>query len=103
MLIQCSLYSLTLVLSKNNLKLFFPEIAKEWHPTKNGDLKPEQVSKASGKKIWWICSKDNEHEWKTSVANRTNFKSSTHCPFCSRRRVSSLNNFKLLLIKRCFL
>ena len=83
-------------LSKNNLKLFFPEIAKEWHPTKNGDLKPEQVSKASGKKIWWICSKDNEHEWKTSVANRTNFKSSTHCPFCSRRRVSSLNNFKLL-------
>ena len=32
-------------LSKNNLRLFFPQIAKEWHPTKNGNLKPEKVSK----------------------------------------------------------
>lgn len=83
-------------LSKNNLRSFFPEIAKEWHPTKNGNLKPEEVSKGSGIKVWWICLKNKKHEWKTSVANRTNFKSSTHCPFCSGRRVSSFNSLKLL-------
>jgi len=25
-----------------NLKALFPEVAKEWHPTKNGDIKPEK-------------------------------------------------------------
>ena len=31
----------------------YPEIAKEWHPTKNGDLQPEDVAPKSGKKVWW--------------------------------------------------
>jgi hypothetical protein len=62
----------------NNLKLLFPEIAKEWHPTKNDDLKPEQVAKTSNKKVWWLCSKG--HEWKTAVHARTGKK--TKCPHC---------------------
>ena len=35
----------------NNLKILFPEVAKEWHPSKNVDLKPENVAKKSGKKV----------------------------------------------------
>lgn len=30
-----------------------PDLAKEWNYEKNGDLKPEDVSCGSGKKVWW--------------------------------------------------
>lgn len=30
-----------------------PDLAKEWNYEKNGDLKPEDVSCGSHKKVWW--------------------------------------------------
>jgi len=81
----------------NNLKVLMPILAKEWHPTKNGNLKPEEVTKFSGKKVWWLCSKS--HEWKTGIANRSN---GTNCPHCFNSkakftRVSSTHNLKVLM------
>ncbi len=61
-----------------------PEVAKQWHPTKNGQLKPEQVSSGSGRRVWWICDKTCTygcaHEWDAYVYSRclTNSK----CPYC---------------------
>ena len=37
------------------------ELAKEWHPTKNGSLTPADLTLGSNKRVWWICSKG--HEW----------------------------------------
>ena len=54
---------------KGSLKSLFPEIASEWHPEKNGDLKPENYSGKSTKKIWWLCSEG--HAYDTSIKNRT--------------------------------
>ena len=51
-----------------SLKDIFPEIAKQWHPTKNGDLTPDMVSKSSSTKYWWICN--NGHEFNESVQDR---------------------------------
>lgn len=65
----------------NCLAKCHPEIAAEWHPTKNGDLTAEQVKRASGKKVWWRCSIDEAHEWEAVVKNRTVLK--TGCPGCS--------------------
>jgi len=45
------------------------ELAKEWHPTKNGKLTPCNVMPYSGKMIWWKC-RICGNEWKTSVNNR---------------------------------
>ncbi len=45
------------VSDKNRLSIIKPNIAKEWHPTKNGDLTPDDVSYGSDKKVWWLCSK----------------------------------------------
>ena len=42
----------------------FPNIASEWHPTKNGDLTPDQVTKGSTKMVWWKCDVADDHEWK---------------------------------------
>ena len=71
--------------STNNLLLTHPELAKEWHPTKNRPLTPSDVSKGSVKKVWWVCSKNDDHEWKTTVNNRT---SGSSCPVCLGRKVS---------------
>lgn len=53
----------------NDLSTTHPEIAKEWHPTKNGDLLPTMISKGYGKKIWWLCSDCNE-EYESYIGNR---------------------------------
>ena len=64
----------------NNLEY----ILREWHPTKNGGLKPTDVSFGSGKQVWWKCSQG--HEWEAKIANRTKL-SANGCPYCSNRRV----------------
>jgi len=74
----------------NNLLVIYPEIASEWHPTKNGDLKPEDFTTGSSTlKIWWQCSKDDEHEWEANISRRTK---GSACPFCSGYSVSKTNN-----------
>lgn len=65
---------------KNSLALHYPLIAKEWHPTKNASLTPNEVTRASGRKIWWRCSFNPEHEWLAQVKNRTILQSG--CPLC---------------------
>lgn len=81
----CPYCSGNLVCNENSLETRFPEIAKEWHSTKNGDLKPSDVGFACNKKVWWKCK--NNHEWETMVTNRTNksIGGGTNCPFCSKR------------------
>ena len=91
---NCPFCSGKKVSKENNLKFLFPKIAKEWHPTKNNNLKPEDVTKTSNKKVWWKCIKG--HEWNSNVSNRAN---GTNCPFCSGRNASKESNLKLLFPK----
>jgi hypothetical protein len=49
----------------------FPELLKQWHPTKNGDLVPEKVAPRSNRRVWWICSKNSDHNWDAVIAQRT--------------------------------
>ena len=51
-----------------NLQVTNPTLAKEWHPKKNGDLTPKDVTPGSNKVVWWICKRG--HEWQTSVSHR---------------------------------
>jgi hypothetical protein len=39
-----------------------PEIAGQWHPTKNGSVTPAHVRPNSFKKRWWRCEKGHEFE-----------------------------------------
>lgn len=66
----------------NDLKTTNPEIAAEWHPTRNGNLRPEMVASQSNKKVWWLgkCG----HEWKATVSHRVNDRG---CPICSNKKV----------------
>lgn len=64
---------------KYNLHLFNPRLAKEWHPTRNGDLNPRNVTPGSGKKVWWICAQG--HEWEATIYSRNR---GSGCPTCNR-------------------
>lgn len=64
----------------------FPDIAKEWHPTKNGKLTPYNVSYGSDYRAKWICLKCG-HEWKTAVNKRTHEK--TGCKKCYLERIKT--------------
>ena len=50
-----------------------------WHPTKNGDLKPSQVSDRTAKRIWLQCPTCG-YEWRESL--RGTRKESRKCPSC---------------------
>ena len=65
----------------NNLIITNPKLASEWHQSLNKELKPEEFTFGSSKKVWWKCPMGDDHEWKTSINNRTKPKG-TSCPFC---------------------
>lgn len=69
----------------NDLATVRPEIAKQWHPTKNGDLTPFMVTENSAKKAWWICEKG--HEYQAAICKRTDRKNPKGCPYCANRKV----------------
>ena len=77
---------MTLTKAKVPLSESHPELAAQWHPTKNGDLTPDAVSGGSRKKIWWICPEGPDHEWQAVLSNRT--LNGTGCPCCTGYKVS---------------
>jgi len=78
--------------SDNNLAAVHPVFAKQWHPSKNGTLKPSQIFYRSHKTVWWQCEKG--HEWKSKISTRNQLLSG--CPYCKRRRASSLYNLQVV-------
>ena len=74
----------------NNLQETHPEVAKQWHPTKNGNITPEMRTAGSVFKAWWIC--DKGHEWEATINRRTK-GSGKHknrgsgCHYCTNQKV----------------
>lgn len=67
----------------NDLATLAPNLAAEWHPTKNEGLKPSDMACRSAKKVWWKCNQG--HEWSATINNRS---CGTGCPICSNARKS---------------
>lgn len=72
----------------------YPRLLGEWHPTKNGDLFPDEVTYGSGKLIWWTCPKGPDHVWCAAPSDRTTRKRG--CPCCANRAVSVTNSLATL-------
>jgi len=68
-----------------------PELSKEWHLTKNGDLTSFDVCPNSHKKVWWIC-KICGYEWISNINNRNN---GNNCPYCFGKKVNNENNLAI--------
>ena len=53
----------------NDLATVNPDLAAEWHPTKNGDLTPEDVTEASGKKSGGCAKTVTTMKWQSIIAS----------------------------------
>ncbi|MCC6710613.1 MAG: zinc-ribbon domain-containing protein, partial [Gammaproteobacteria bacterium] len=72
---------------ERSLAVLNPGLASEWHPERNGDLRPEEVWPKSSRKVFWQCSKG--HEWQAVVASRA---AGSGCPYCYGRYATNTNN-----------
>ncbi|MFD0535056.1 zinc-ribbon domain-containing protein [Actinomadura luteofluorescens] len=61
-----------------NLGVEYPDVARQWHPTKNAEISPENLPPYSNRKVWWLCARG--HEWRAVVSMRTG--QGTSCPVC---------------------
>lgn len=66
----------------NDLVTVNPKLASEWHPTKNKNLTPMDVTRGCDKKVWWQCEKG--HEWEAVISTRT---TGNNCPYCANQKV----------------
>ncbi|KAH9598959.1 putative Zinc-ribbon domain [Trypanosoma melophagium] len=76
---SCSLLNLHADFSKDENGLL-----QEWHPLKNGDLKPSQVKLTDQTKLWWLCMACG-HEWEATLAvrlNKSRRAKGRECPVC---------------------
>ena len=64
----------------NDLATLKPKLTSEWYQPLNGQLKPDQVTLGSNKKVWWQCS--DGHVWHAFIYARTK-KNGTGCPVCA--------------------
>ncbi|MFB5089505.1 zinc-ribbon domain-containing protein [Psychrobacillus sp. PGGUH221] len=69
---------------ENAFSILHPNLLKEWHPTLNDKVLPNEVTAGSTKIVWWQCSKNPKHEWKASVNKRVNGR---NCPYCANKKV----------------
>ncbi|MBM6919304.1 zinc-ribbon domain-containing protein [Intestinimonas butyriciproducens] len=67
----------------NDLASQYPQLARQWHPTRNGHLSPDRIAPGTRRKVWWVCEKG--HEWQASVVSRTSGGSG--CPVCTGKRI----------------
>lgn len=73
-----------------------PELARQWHPTKNDSLTPFDVYANSHKKAWWQC--EHGHEWKSVIASRKRDQAGTYpCPICTNRQHGSQSRYGTVL------
>ena len=68
----------------------YPDLVKEWHPTKNGELTPDDFTHGTHKKVWWLCPIG--HSYESVVQKRTGNNSG--CPYCAGQKSLNLNLFE---------
>ena len=76
----CSFCSGMRVCADNSLAHLEPELAKQWHPTKNKDT-PHDVTTRNNKIRWWVC-KFGHDDWPAQIASRT---AGAGCPRCTNQ------------------
>lgn len=80
---SCPFCSNDRVCLSNSLLATHRSVAAEWHPSKNDELAPDEVTPGSARQVWWQCAMCR-HDWKASVANRV--LRASGCPACAGAR-----------------
>ncbi len=68
---------------ENDILTLYPHLAEEWDFEKNVNIKPDEISGGSNKRIWWRCSKCG-NSYQAMVNNRASHN--TGCPYCAGKK-----------------
>lgn len=79
--------ALGLVKRTDSFQTEYPEIATQWHPTRNGSLTADSVTPHSGQRVWWLCPQG--HEWQAVINSRSR---GCGCPHCAGQRPTAERN-----------
>lgn len=74
----CNICAGRVVDEQNCMRTTHPNLARDFHPTANGSLTPDNTLASTYKKIIWLC--EHGHDWPASGLNRVK---GTGCPFCA--------------------
>ena len=69
----------------------YPHLVNEWHPTKNGELTPKEITTGISRKIWWLCPKG--HSYDSRIYSRTG-KRKDGCPYCAGQKTLNYDLWK---------
>ena len=64
----------------------YPDLAKQWHPTKN-PMTAFDFTPGSNKKVWWLCN--SGHESQTPIYSRIKHR----CPYCAGKKAVKETSF----------
>lgn len=67
----------------NDLSTTNPQLITEWNFERNTNIKPDQITYGSNKKVWWKCHSCG-YEWEAKVFERAKGKG---CPCCTGKKV----------------
>lgn len=78
-----------------------PDVAADWHPTRNKGLDPHKITCGSAKKVWWLCKQgkcspgcQQVHEWQTDPLHRV--IRDQGCPVCAGQQACACNNIAVM-------
>jgi len=74
----------SVVPGETDLATTHPQIAQEWHPTANGDLRPQHCTAGSERLVMWLCPRS--HTYEVTIYDRTG-STRAGCYYCSNRRL----------------
>lgn len=77
---------------ETDLTTRFPDVAADWHHSRNDDLDPGVIAPFSHKFVWWVCPAGHE-DYFQQISKRTG--RGTSCPECSKGRGNSKGEFEL--------
>ncbi|MGK5111666.1 zinc-ribbon domain-containing protein [Geodermatophilus sp. CPCC 205506] len=94
--VGCPACAGSVVTDTDNLAAARPDVAVQWHPTRNGQLRPQDVRPGSSVRVWWLCPVHPDHEWRAAPSSRTKAVKPTGCPACAGHQLSASNNLAAL-------
>ena len=71
---------------ENDFATMHPDLAAQWHPTKNGDLSPDSILPSSNRKVWWLCPISGG-EWQATPNHRTRDNALLDSPFKQNKKL----------------
>ncbi|MFK0401997.1 zinc-ribbon domain-containing protein [Microbacterium sp. NPDC090225] len=73
----------------NSLAVTHPELASQWHPTKNGETTPMMITAGSNDEYWWLCADGHDFSLRPIIRKR-----GKGCTVCNGRALHRTTTLK---------